>query len=96
MNSLFCRAFGQVASLIFESLWHVLGAIFSEMSRLNRHLSTCPRLSPILPFVARVAIYFTNVLSRYCLLDLALSLIVITYSRHGMTSHQLNGQSLCV
>jgi hypothetical protein len=28
-----------------------------------------------LPFVARVAIYFANVLSRYCLLDLALSLI---------------------
>jgi hypothetical protein len=58
------------------------------MSRLNRHLSICPRLSPILPFVARVAIYFTNLLSRYCLLDLALSLIVITYSPHRMTSHK--------
>jgi hypothetical protein len=55
------------------------------MSRLNRHLSICSRLSPILPFVARVAIYFTDVLSRYCLLDLALSLIVIRYSRHRMT-----------
>jgi hypothetical protein len=58
------------------------------MSRLNRHLSICPRLSPILPLVARVAIYLTNVLSRYCLLDLTLSLIVIPYSRHRMTSEQ--------
>jgi hypothetical protein len=58
------------------------------MFRLNLHLSTCPRLSPILPFVARVLIYFTNVLSQYCLLDLALSLIVITYSRHRMTSRE--------
>jgi hypothetical protein len=46
----------------------------------------CPCLSPILPFVAQVAIYFTNVLSRYCLVDLALSLVVITDSRHRMTS----------
>jgi hypothetical protein len=64
------------------------------MSYLNHHLSICPRLSPILPFVARVAIYFTNVLSRYCLLDLALSLIVITYSRHRMTSTILGSRML--
>jgi hypothetical protein len=56
------------------------------MYRLNRHLSICHSLSPILPFVAQVVIHFTNVLSRYGLLDLALSLIVITYSRHRMTS----------